>query len=96
MIPVNPLLGAENEIRAAFRAIGAVSPATARPDKDLPPRSPAFDALLRRGVIREGAPGTFYLYEPPRAPSRWALRLIFWAVVIFTPVLIIQYCAGAR
>ena len=96
MIPVNPLLGAENEIRAAFREIGAVSSGTARAGKDLPPHSPAFDALLRRGVIREGAPGTFYLYEPPRGPRRWALRLIFWAVVILTPVLIIQYCAGAR
>jgi hypothetical protein len=96
VIPVNPLLGAENEIRAAFRAIGAVSPDTARAGKDLPQRSPAFDTLLGGGVIREGAPGTFYLYESPRGPRRWAFKLIFWAVVIFTPVLIIQYCARVR
>jgi hypothetical protein len=96
VIPVNPLLGAEKEIRDAFRAISAVSPATARAAKDLPQRSPAFDTLVRRGVIRDGAPGTFYLYEPARGPRRWAFRLIFWALVIFTPVLIIQYCAGVR
>lgn len=35
-------------------------------------------------------------HEPPRGPGRWAFKLIFWAVVIFTPVLVIQYCAGAR
>lgn len=89
-------LGAKRELRAVFRALGAVTPAGARPRKDLPPDSPAFANLLRWGVIREGAPGTFYLYERPRAPGQWVLKLIFWAVVILMPIAIIQYCPGPR
>jgi hypothetical protein len=96
VIPLNPRLRAENEIRTAFRAIGAVSPATARAGKDLPKNYPAFDTLLRQGVIREGAPGTFYLYEPPPGPRRWHIQLIFWAVIVIAPVLVIQYCGGVR
>jgi hypothetical protein len=59
---------AQNEVRAALRVLGAISPGTAHPGKDLPLETPAFKNLLRRGVVREGAPGTFYLYEHQRAP----------------------------
>jgi hypothetical protein len=85
-------LRAENELRAAFRTLGAVTPATARPGKEMPRETPAFDRLLQRGVIREGAPGTFYLYEHVRAPGRWVRQVVFWIVVVILPVAIIQFC----
>ena len=86
---------AESELRAAFRALGAVTPVSARPGKDLPRDTAAFDGLLRRGVIREGAPGTFYLYELQPVPIQLARRLLFWAVLILTPIAIIQFCSGS-
>jgi hypothetical protein len=86
-------LRAENELRAAFRALGAVTPATARPGKDLPLETAAFQNLLHRGVIREGATGTFYLYEPPRASGFWIRQLVFWIVIVIVPVAIIQFCS---
>ena len=86
-----------------MRRLGATSPATACSDRDLPCLSrERFRDLLDRGVLREGAPGTFYLYEhaiissvttPParefRAPAL-ALRLLFWLLVILVPVIFIQ------
>ena len=89
-------LGAQNELRAAFRALGAVTPATARPGKDLPTETAAFTNLVRRGIIREGAPGTYYLYEPQRTPGLWARRALVWIVVIFAPVAFIQFCSGSH
>lgn len=88
-------MGAQRELRAAFRARGAVIPAKALPGKELARDTAAFKSLLRWGVIREGAPGTFYLYEPTPRPHRWAVMLAFWIVVILTPVAIIQ-CPGAH
>jgi hypothetical protein len=85
---------AEIETRAVFRALGAISPSTARPGKELPQQTPGFQNLLRRGVVREGAPGTFYLYERQRAPEYWIRRVLFWIFVIILPVAIIQYCPG--
>ena len=79
-----------------FRAQGAVSPATARSARDLPAvDSASFDKLLRAGVIREGTPGTYYLYEP--APQTFQLvRMVFiYAVIILLPVGIIQFCGSA-
>jgi hypothetical protein len=84
---------AQNEVRAAFRAIGAVSPATAKPRSELTAADgKAFDVLLRFGIVREGAPGTFYLYEPPRRPGYWVRQILFWFIVIILPVAIIQSC----
>lgn len=87
-----------------MRRLGATSPATACPERELPHLTRACcQDLLDRGVLREAAPGTFYLYEqaisasvispPPRAfpaPSL-ALRLFFWLLVILVPVIIIQF-----
>ena len=92
MLPSFLQLGAENEVRDAFRAIGAVTPATARPRKDMTLDNASFDDLLRRGVIREGAPETFYLYQPPPERTLWAVRVIVWMALILTPVALIQYC----
>jgi hypothetical protein len=82
----------ENELRAAFRALGAVSPATARPGKELPVETAYFKNLLRRGAIREGAPGTFYLYEPEPVSRRWGRQVLFWILIVVVPVAIIQFC----
>ncbi|MGH7604056.1 MAG: hypothetical protein ACRENK_08680 [Gemmatimonadaceae bacterium] len=84
--------GADNELRGVFRGLGAISPASARSVKDLQLDAASFDRLLRRGVIREGSPGKFYLYEPPPAPSRLLRQLIFFVIVILLPVAIIQFC----
>jgi hypothetical protein len=95
-VDISEFYAGENELRALFREIGAVSPASARSVKDLQIDASSFDRLVRRGVIREGAPGTFYLYEPAPAPSRWVRQLIFWVFVIIIPIVIIQFCARVR
>jgi hypothetical protein len=85
---------AEMETRAAFRTLGAISPSTARPGSELPQETPAFRNLLRRGVVREGAPGTFYLYEDQRAVEFFIRQVLFWIVVIYIPIALIQFCPG--
>ncbi|MHB0964737.1 MAG: hypothetical protein ACYC5V_16175, partial [Gemmatimonadaceae bacterium] len=48
----------------SMRRLGATTPATACPDRELPHLTrERFRDLLDRGVLREGAPRTFYLYE---------------------------------
>ncbi len=88
----------------AMRQRGATSPATALHDRDLPRLSrEQFRELLDRGVLLEGAPGTFYLYEHavvassapqrPRAfPARALVKsVLFWLILILIPVIIIQF-----
>ena len=77
-----------------MREAGAVSPATARPASDLPEvvRS-HLEYYVVAGVVREGAAGTFYLYEAPSPP--WTFRrvvaaVLFWLLVIIIPVVILQ------
>ncbi len=86
---------AENELIAALRVMGAVSPATARPGKDLVVDKSAFDDLLRRGVIREGSPGTYYLYESETSSyyRTVVVNLFFWIGVILLPIGIIEMCS---
>lgn len=83
----------------AFRDAGAVSPATARPLAELPRIDAAIlEALVRRGHVREGAPGTFYAFAPPArggAAARWAARLLFWAVIALLPWLMLRVQGGA-
>jgi hypothetical protein len=88
-----PQLREQNDLRAAFRAMGAVSPEKARPARDFPRDSAAFEQLLRRGAIREATPGTFYLYERPASPLRTIKLMLFWIIVIILPVAVIQLCA---
>jgi hypothetical protein len=59
----------------------------------LPLETLAFRNLLHRGVIREGAPGTFYLYEHKRAPRFWMRQVLFWVIIVILPVAIIQFCS---
>jgi len=85
----------ENELRTTFRALGAVTPASAVHGKDLPLATRSFKSLLHRGVIREGAPGTFYLYEQQRTAEFWIRQALFWIVIVIVPVAIIQFCSGS-
>lgn len=88
----------------SMRQRGATSPASAVRVRDLPSLSrERFRDLLDRGVLREGAPDTYYLYEhavltsttTPR-PRAFSVRVLlmtvlFWLVVILIPVIIIQW-----
>lgn len=86
----------DDQVRAAFRDLGAVTPANARPRKEFPAfDTRTFDRLLRRGVIREGAPGAFYLYQPPPLPKRWGLRILIAIAVLGLPLAILQFCPGS-
>jgi hypothetical protein len=91
------------EFVESMRRLGATSPATACADRDLPRLTrERFRELLDHGILREAAPGTFYLYERaitatvampmPRAVSsrRLLVRVLFWLLVILVPVLFIQ------
>jgi hypothetical protein len=87
----------EEEVRDVFRAAGAISPASARVGKDLPPfDADTFDRLLHRGVLREGAPGSFYLYENrrPRSASGLLRTLLFWILVVLIPVALMKWSAS--
>lgn len=86
-------------IIAKLRAADAVSPASARSLADLRCKEDAgWQSLLDEGRIREGTPGTFYLYE--RAPSalhngnpsraRFAKTFVFWVLILLIPILLIQ------
>jgi hypothetical protein len=86
-------------LRDAMRSGGAVSPATAKPLTALPPLSEAqFQWALERGVVREGAPGTFYLFESTssgRSKGAWIRTILFWLLIALIPVLLIQF-SGSR
>jgi hypothetical protein len=81
----------EGEIRGAFKAKGAVGPGNAQPGKYLGSESQAFKNLLRRGAIREGPPGSFYLYDYGPVRNRIIKQALFWLFIILLPLLIIQY-----
>ena len=95
--------GTDTEFAHIMRRLGATTPETACPDRELPHLTrERFRDLLDRGVLREGAPRTFYLYERAVTPSivtptaqtstarAIILRVLFWLVVILVPVLFIQ------
>ena len=46
--------------------------------------------------MREGAPGTFYLYETVDRyqRSRWIRLLVFWLLVILIPLLFLLLTGG--
>jgi len=65
-------------------------------------RTSALDELVRKGVIREGEPGTFYLDEPtvaalgrsePAKAKRAARTVIIISLLLLIPIL---YLAMAR
>ena len=81
-------------VSEAMRELGAVSPATARRAFELPEvvRSD-LERYVLAGVVREGAPGTYYLFEaksPPLTLARVAMTVLFWLLVVLVPVAILQ------
>lgn len=89
----------QRKVRDAMREVGAVSPATARPARELPPLvRDQLDWWVNAGVVREGAAGTYYYFEPKplRAVPKAAVRaILFWLLVVLIPVAII-YLSGGR
>jgi hypothetical protein len=101
---VNPALlallaaqhAARQRIVETFERGGATSPTAARPLGTL---GELDDAALRScvddGTIREGAPGTFYLYVRPPTPrpgwSRVAKTIVFWIVLLLIPIAVLQF-----
>jgi hypothetical protein len=98
--PVVPL--GDAAVVTAMQAIGATSARRACRTSDLPLEVRGrLTELVDRGIIREGAPGSYYLYVPTsgvsnpneRQPWRWRrliLTLLLWLILILVPVLFIQ------
>ena len=81
-------------VSEAMLEAGAISPATARRTLDLPEvvRSD-LERYVDAGLVREGAPGTFYLYDVRTAAwtrSRILKAVFFWFLIIIIPFLILQ------
>ncbi len=83
----------ERAVVRAFEDAGAVSPATARPLAEIT----AVDAtavlpLATRRVVREAAPGRYYLHAGgEHARRRVIVRIVFCLVLLLVPVLLIQF-----
>ena len=87
-------------------SLGATSSATARSGSELPRLSARkLQELLDQGIVREAAPGTFYIYrrvadpgsgEPaPSAPAvrtggKRALAIAFWFLVALVPLMYLR------
>ena len=94
---------ARRTVVETFDRAGATSPATARPLERLGEMDEeALLACIHEGVVREGAPGKFYLYPPALddartvVPARWrrarlVKTLAFWLVVLLIPILFITF-----
>ncbi len=81
-------------VTEAMREVGAISPATARRARHLPEIvQTGLERYVHTGVVREGAPGTFYLFEgkaQPMTPGQLVKLASFWLLVILMPVIILQ------
>jgi hypothetical protein len=78
----------------AMRDVGAISPASARKASQLPELvRENLEYYVTLGVVREGPPGTFYLFVAPPPPAwsarRTILAVLFWLLVIIVPVFIL-------
>lgn len=84
----------EHAVVASFQAVRATAPERAVPLGELPspPDAAVFARLLARGRVREGAPGTFYLYgdERPGRARRIVVSVVFWLVIMALPILALQ------
>ena len=87
---------ARQRVVDAFERAGALSPTTARSLGELDRMDDdVLRALVDEGTVREGAPGTFYLFarELPRAPAspgRIVSTIVFWLVILLLPVAVLQ------
>lgn len=77
-----------------MREVGATSPATARPTAMLPDDVRlSLERYVDAGLVREGAPGTFYLFAPELPPwtrSRALKAIVFWLLVLIIPIVILE------
>ena len=73
----------EKRIVNAFRGAGATAPGAAVPPVSVGvAEGAAFRRLRRHAVLREGAPGAFYLDEPSWEACRAMRRRVALAIVI--------------
>ena len=85
----------EQEVIDDFRAAGAVSPSTAQPYSDVGiGQSRAIHRLRNRAVIREAAPGTFYLDEEVWDAVRRTRRRVATVFIGILALLLLGIIAG--
>ena len=94
--PVPPR--SERAVDRAFEDAGAVSPATARPLAEVVGADPAaVVALAARRVVREAAPGRYYLHAGTEHARRRALvTAVLIALLVLLPALLVQFAAHGR
>ena len=87
-------------IVARLRAADAVSPASARSLSDLRCKPDvSWQTLVDEGLVREGPPDRFYLYERTTAHGvaggppwkRFARTIAFWILLLLLPIILIQF-----
>jgi hypothetical protein len=85
-------------VARAFEDAGAVSPATARPLAEVVGADPAaVVALAARRVVREAAPGRYYLHAGTEHARRRALvTAVLIALLVLLPALLVQFAAHGR
>ena len=101
----------QRQFVAAAEGKGATSPATARTSGDLPRISAReLTDLLDTGIVREAAPGSFYVYERARpmpgleptpasaGPNigRIVRIVVFWLIALAIPLLFLRMSMGGR
>ena len=99
------LSAAQRAFVEGAEALGAISPAAARPLPELPRLSGReLDELVDLGLVREAADWRFYVFRSPRVvtatlpPSRAAawtrgrvLRtFLFWLILLLVPILLVR------
>jgi hypothetical protein len=92
-------LGSRNRLTGALRSRGAVSPASARPLNELGVTADAaWRRLVIEGRIREGPPGDFYLFEPPRPSTRERVvkMVVFYLLIVLIPIVLFLASANRR
>ena len=71
----------QDSVAHAFRAVGALSPAAARPLAEIPgAEAAAVVALAARGVVREAQPGRYYLH--PGTVHEQRQRLLTTIIIV--------------
>lgn len=91
-LTVEQAISVERQVARAFEDAGAVSPATARVLADIPGvTADAVMPLVSRQVVREGAPGRYYLYAGTEHARRraWVIAVLA-LVILMLPALLLQ------
>lgn len=94
----------------AAEALGATTPAAARPVTELPRlASSELTELVESGLVREAADWRYYVFRP-RGAARWSAAappgtamttgrlmrtVLFWILLVLIPILLLQF-SGAR